>query len=263
MAQRVVRRHLDQRDPAPSGSAIHISTSPHGSLPALAAPAHRVPQLLVRRCRVRHLEPELKPGRGGCLGTAGDFQQTAAEEVDDPALRADAEFPVDGEAQRVAVERPRALGVGGPQQYPAAQYMDHAGDPTQGPHAAGLWSTAVADRHERIPDAMDTAARLRGRSLSASPPRPMSIAGRPGRVGVPRGGQRDGWTTEADILEGQRTDPEGVPAVMRRTGAAGCWSSSADGELVACCQLEHRGEHAYFGMFAVRPELQGARPRQA
>jgi ribosomal protein S18 acetylase RimI-like enzyme len=31
-----------------------------------------------------------------------------------------------------------------------------------------------------------------------------------------------------------------------------------DGEPVACCQLEHRGEAAYFGMFAVRPDLQGA-----
>lgn len=30
-----------------------------------------------------------------------------------------------------------------------------------------------------------------------------------------------------------------------------------DGELIACCQLEHRGEAAYFGMFAVRPKLQG------
>lgn len=28
--------------------------------------------------------------------------------------------------------------------------------------------------------------------------------------------------------------------------------------MVACCQLEHRGKAAYFGMFAVRPELQGA-----
>lgn len=30
-----------------------------------------------------------------------------------------------------------------------------------------------------------------------------------------------------------------------------------DGAPVACCQLEHRGEAAYFGMFAVRPSLQG------
>ena len=31
-----------------------------------------------------------------------------------------------------------------------------------------------------------------------------------------------------------------------------------DGRVVACCQLEHRGDHAYFGMFAVSPTLQGA-----
>lgn len=30
-----------------------------------------------------------------------------------------------------------------------------------------------------------------------------------------------------------------------------------DGELLACCQLEHRGETAYFGMFSVRPNRQG------
>ncbi len=31
-----------------------------------------------------------------------------------------------------------------------------------------------------------------------------------------------------------------------------------EGRIVACCQLEHRGDHAYFGMFAVSPALQGA-----
>ncbi|MFI6763913.1 GNAT family N-acetyltransferase [Streptomyces sp. NPDC050355] len=67
---------------------------------------------------------------------------------------------------------------------------------------------------------------------------------------------RVGWTTEADLLEGQRTDPEGVAAVVRNeTGRL--LIAERDGELVACCQLEHRGDHAYFGMFAVRPKLQG------
>ncbi|MFG2891418.1 GNAT family N-acetyltransferase [Streptomyces sp. NPDC048248] len=67
---------------------------------------------------------------------------------------------------------------------------------------------------------------------------------------------RAGWTTEADLLEGQRTDPEGVAAVVRNeTGLL--LIAERDGELIACCQLEHRGEHAYFGMFAVRPALQG------
>lgn len=68
---------------------------------------------------------------------------------------------------------------------------------------------------------------------------------------------RAGWTTEADILEGQRTDPDGVLAVIEGADSH-LVAVELDGELVACCQLERRGEHAYFGMFAVRPVLQGA-----
>ncbi|MFE3325956.1 GNAT family N-acetyltransferase [Streptomyces sp. NPDC059176] len=67
---------------------------------------------------------------------------------------------------------------------------------------------------------------------------------------------RTGWTTEADILEGQRTDPEGVRGVMTKKGSR-LLVVERDGELIACCQLEHRGEAAYFGMFAVRPGFQG------
>ncbi|MEU1597400.1 GNAT family N-acetyltransferase [Streptomyces sp. NPDC005708] len=67
---------------------------------------------------------------------------------------------------------------------------------------------------------------------------------------------RAGWTTEADILQGQRTDPEGVLQVI---GAAHSrlLMVERDGALVACCQLERRDDHAYFGMFAVSPALQG------
>ncbi|WP_455359173.1 GNAT family N-acetyltransferase [Streptomyces sp. SYSU K21746] len=68
---------------------------------------------------------------------------------------------------------------------------------------------------------------------------------------------RAGWTTEADLLQGQRTDPDGVLDVIRAAGSR-LLVVEREGALVACCQLEHRGESAYFGMFAVRPELQGA-----
>ena len=67
---------------------------------------------------------------------------------------------------------------------------------------------------------------------------------------------RAGWTTEADILEGQRTDPEGVLAVVKSPDSR-LLVVERDGRVVACCQLEHRGDHAYFGMFAVSPQLQG------
>ncbi|MEU7056107.1 GNAT family N-acetyltransferase [Streptomyces sp. NPDC046197] len=67
---------------------------------------------------------------------------------------------------------------------------------------------------------------------------------------------RAGWTTEADILDGQRTDPEGVLAVIKSPDSR-LLTVERDGRVIACCQLEHRGAHAYFGMFAVSPAAQG------
>ncbi|MET7272600.1 MULTISPECIES: GNAT family N-acetyltransferase [Streptomyces] len=67
---------------------------------------------------------------------------------------------------------------------------------------------------------------------------------------------RAGWTTEADILQGQRTDPEGVLEVVKSPDSR-LLTVERDGVIVACCQLEHRGRYAYFGMFAVSPALQG------
>ncbi|MFI5664155.1 GNAT family N-acetyltransferase [Streptomyces sp. NPDC051684] len=68
---------------------------------------------------------------------------------------------------------------------------------------------------------------------------------------------RAGWTTEADILQGQRTDPQGVLEVIEAPDSR-LLTVERDGTVVACCQLEHRGDHAYFGMFAVSPAQQGA-----
>ncbi|WP_314219298.1 GNAT family N-acetyltransferase [Streptomyces zaehneri] len=67
---------------------------------------------------------------------------------------------------------------------------------------------------------------------------------------------RAGWTTEADILQGQRTDPDGVRAVIKASDSR-LLTVEQQGRIVACCQLEHRGDHAYFGMFAVSPAVQG------
>ncbi|MEU9375113.1 GNAT family N-acetyltransferase [Streptomyces sp. NPDC048255] len=67
---------------------------------------------------------------------------------------------------------------------------------------------------------------------------------------------RAGWTTEADYLEGRRTDEAGVRQIVDAPDSTLLVVERA-GALVACCQLEHRGDHVYFGMFAVRPGLQG------
>ncbi|WP_396454128.1 GNAT family N-acetyltransferase [Actinomadura sp.] len=67
---------------------------------------------------------------------------------------------------------------------------------------------------------------------------------------------RAGWTTEADILDGQRTDPDMVAEAVSGPGSRMLIAEDG-GALVACCQLEDRGGHAYFGMFAVDPRRQG------
>ncbi|GCD98213.1 GNAT family N-acetyltransferase [Embleya hyalina] len=68
---------------------------------------------------------------------------------------------------------------------------------------------------------------------------------------------RAGWTTEAELLEGQRTDADGVAAVVEGVDSV-MWIAERDGVLLGCCQLErHPDSVVYFGMFAVRPGRQG------
>ena len=67
---------------------------------------------------------------------------------------------------------------------------------------------------------------------------------------------RAGWTTEADLLGGQRTDAEAVMAVVAGSDSL-MLTARRSGRLVGCAQLERRGDDAYFGMFAVVPTGQG------
>ncbi|MFF0451593.1 GNAT family N-acetyltransferase [Streptomyces sp. NPDC004609] len=67
---------------------------------------------------------------------------------------------------------------------------------------------------------------------------------------------RAGWTTEADLIGGSRIGAEGVLEVIETPGSR-LVAVEREGETIACFQLEHRGEAACFGMFAVRPGLQG------
>jgi len=68
---------------------------------------------------------------------------------------------------------------------------------------------------------------------------------------------RAGWTTEADLLDGQRTDADAVSAMLAAPGSV-VLLGEADGLLAGCCHLERRpAAEVYFGMFAVRPASQG------
>jgi ribosomal protein S18 acetylase RimI-like enzyme len=68
---------------------------------------------------------------------------------------------------------------------------------------------------------------------------------------------QEGWTSEAHLLDGQRTDAEAVRAAVRGPGSA-VLVAEAGGQLVGCCQLERRpAAEVYFGMFSVQPGRQG------
>ena len=66
---------------------------------------------------------------------------------------------------------------------------------------------------------------------------------------------RAGWTTEADMLDGQRVDIGGVGELVSRP-ASRILLGECDAELVACCHIEKQGDACYFGMFSVKPTAQ-------
>lgn len=67
---------------------------------------------------------------------------------------------------------------------------------------------------------------------------------------------RVGWTTEADLLDGQRTDEAMLGEIV--AGPSGDILIAEDGGgVLACCRLERRKDGtAYLGMLSVRPSLQ-------
>lgn len=67
---------------------------------------------------------------------------------------------------------------------------------------------------------------------------------------------RAGWTTEADLLDGNRIDPEVLRTDLERPRSR-VLLAEADGGLQACAHVADEDGAGYFGMFAVRPGLQG------
>jgi ribosomal protein S18 acetylase RimI-like enzyme len=68
---------------------------------------------------------------------------------------------------------------------------------------------------------------------------------------------RAGWTTEADLLDGRRTDADDVRSCIERARSIVLLAERA-GQLVACAHVAIDGEAGYFGMFSVTPTLQRA-----
>ncbi len=68
---------------------------------------------------------------------------------------------------------------------------------------------------------------------------------------------RQGWTTEADFLDGERTDEAALRADLRDRPEARLYLLCDAGELVGCVWLEPTAPSVwYVGMLTVRPDLQ-------
>ncbi len=68
---------------------------------------------------------------------------------------------------------------------------------------------------------------------------------------------RAGWTTEADLLEGQRIDSRGVVESINADQSR-IVLALAGSDLVACAHIQRRPTIGYFGMFSVEAGHQGS-----
>lgn len=67
---------------------------------------------------------------------------------------------------------------------------------------------------------------------------------------------RQGWTTEADLLDGTRIDTEAIKDLIHTPGIT-ILKYSEGNEILACVELKKENEKLYLGMLTVKPNLQG------
>lgn len=69
-------------------------------------------------------------------------------------------------------------------------------------------------------------------------------------------GSKKGWTTEADLLDGLRTNPRSLKQLMTDPDAVILTCSDETGKLMGCVYLKKKTNKLYLGMLTVSPELQ-------
>src|SRR3954468_16590988 len=67
---------------------------------------------------------------------------------------------------------------------------------------------------------------------------------------------RQGWTTEADLLDGTRTDAAAIADIIKSPGHS-ILKYVEDGNILGCVEINENGNKLYLGMLTVRPHLQG------
>lgn len=66
-----------------------------------------------------------------------------------------------------------------------------------------------------------------------------------------------GWTTEADLLDGQRTNADEIKEKIEDRNTY-ILVARENGQLIGSCELivDHEASELYFGMFTIKPTLQ-------
>jgi ribosomal protein S18 acetylase RimI-like enzyme len=68
---------------------------------------------------------------------------------------------------------------------------------------------------------------------------------------------QQGWTTEAHLLKGARTNAESIAELLQAANSIILKCLNEDGSLAGCVHLEQQGEKLYLGMLSVWPQMQG------
>jgi ribosomal protein S18 acetylase RimI-like enzyme len=67
---------------------------------------------------------------------------------------------------------------------------------------------------------------------------------------------RQGWTTEADLLDGTRIDEAALRELIQKPDTT-VLKYQEQGVLLGCVELRKEGKKLYLGMLSVRPTIQG------
>ena len=67
---------------------------------------------------------------------------------------------------------------------------------------------------------------------------------------------KQGWTTEADLLDGTRTDASAVEDIIQQEGHQ-ILKYVEDGTILGCVEIRNDRKRLYLGMLTVRPHMQG------
>ncbi len=67
---------------------------------------------------------------------------------------------------------------------------------------------------------------------------------------------RQGWTTEADLLDGTRIDEDALRELLQKENTS-ILKYEDEGTLQGCVELRKEGSKLYLGMLSVKPHTQG------